>query len=175
MPQPPWRSGEIGHGEIRVFTTLGDVVNVAARLEGLCKNFSREAVISHDVCAVAGVPAESLSEREAWCEDAQHHCTSTRLSTWTRSLVCDLRQVIECAGCPNMPLPRPPRRSPGALPLGMIYYFTIFGSCDVARIATRRRHAGTAISATWLPVSRSRSTAISTSALRRKPVNPCSV
>jgi adenylate cyclase len=57
--------GEIGHGEIRVFTTLGDVVNVAARLEGLCKELSCEAVISHDVCVMAGVAAERLSEREA--------------------------------------------------------------------------------------------------------------
>jgi adenylate cyclase len=57
--------GEIGQGEIRVFTTLGDVVNVAARLEGLCKDFSCEAVISHDVCTVAGVDAGFLLEREA--------------------------------------------------------------------------------------------------------------
>jgi adenylate cyclase len=57
--------GEIGQGEIRVFTTLGDVVNVAARLEGLCKDFGCEAVISHDVCTMAGVHAEFLSEREA--------------------------------------------------------------------------------------------------------------
>jgi adenylate cyclase len=56
--------GEIGHGEVRVFTTLGDVVNVAARLEGLCKEFGCEAVISHEICAVAGVSADSLSERE---------------------------------------------------------------------------------------------------------------
>ena len=53
--------GEIGQGEIRVFTTLGDVVNVAARLEALCKDFSCEAVISHDVCVVAGIAAEGLS------------------------------------------------------------------------------------------------------------------
>jgi hypothetical protein len=72
------RSGEIGHGEIRVFTTLGDVVNVTARLEGLCKDFSREAVISHDVCAVAGVPAETLPEREAWCEDPRRGHSSFR-------------------------------------------------------------------------------------------------
>jgi adenylate cyclase len=56
--------GEIGHGEVRVFTTLGDVVNVAARLEGLCKDFGCEAVISHEICAVAGVPTDSLSGRE---------------------------------------------------------------------------------------------------------------
>jgi adenylate cyclase len=57
--------GEIGHGEIRVFTMLGDVVNVAARLEALCKEFGCEAVISHDVCTIAGVAAEGLSGCEA--------------------------------------------------------------------------------------------------------------
>jgi adenylate cyclase len=56
--------GEIGHGEARIFTTLGDVANVAARLEGLCKSFGCEAVISHDVCAMAGVPSGDLSEQE---------------------------------------------------------------------------------------------------------------
>jgi adenylate cyclase len=57
--------GEIGHGEVRVFTSLGDVVNVAARLEGLCKEFSCEAVISHDVCSVADIPVDHLVKREA--------------------------------------------------------------------------------------------------------------
>jgi adenylate cyclase len=57
--------GEIGQGEARVFTTLGDVANVAARLEGLCKGLGCEAVISHDVCVTADVPTESLPEQEA--------------------------------------------------------------------------------------------------------------
>jgi adenylate cyclase len=47
--------GEVGHGEARVFTTLGDVVNVAARLEGLCKGFHCEAVILRETCALAGI------------------------------------------------------------------------------------------------------------------------
>jgi adenylate cyclase len=57
--------GEIGYGEVRVFTTLGDVVNVAARLEELCKDLSCEAVISHDVCAMAGIAADGLSTSQA--------------------------------------------------------------------------------------------------------------
>lgn len=56
--------GEIGHGEARVFTTLGDVANVAARLEGLCKDFGCEAVISSQVCTTAGVPTIGLTDRE---------------------------------------------------------------------------------------------------------------
>lgn len=57
---------------------------------------------------------------------------------WMPSLVAILLQERACqrpalaaAEVRNMPLSRPPRRSPEALPLGMIYYFTtllLFGS-----------------------------------------------
>ncbi|MGE4046703.1 MAG: adenylate/guanylate cyclase domain-containing protein [Acetobacteraceae bacterium] len=57
--------GEIGHGATRVFTTLGDVANVAARLEGLCKGAGCEAMISSDVLFVAGIPPDSLPVQEA--------------------------------------------------------------------------------------------------------------
>jgi adenylate cyclase len=56
--------GEIGHGTTRTFTTLGDAANVAARLEGLCKEFQCEAVISHDVWRIAELPADALPQRE---------------------------------------------------------------------------------------------------------------
>jgi adenylate cyclase len=56
--------GEIGHGDARVFTTLGDVANVAARLEGLCKDFGCEAVVSNDVCQTAGIPTAGLADRD---------------------------------------------------------------------------------------------------------------
>jgi len=57
--------GEIGYGETRVFTSLGDAANVAARLEGLCKDFGCEAVISCDVCTMAGIPANVLPQRQS--------------------------------------------------------------------------------------------------------------
>ena len=41
--------GEIGYAESRVFTTLGDAANVAARLEAMCKEFGCEAVVSQSV------------------------------------------------------------------------------------------------------------------------------
>ena len=51
---------------------------------------------------------------------------------WMPSLVAILLQERACqrpalaaAEVRNMPLSRPPRRSPEALPLGMIYYFAI--------------------------------------------------
>jgi adenylate cyclase len=56
--------GEIGQGDARVFTTLGDVANVAARLEGLCKDLRCEAVISHDIWAMGGISADMLPIQE---------------------------------------------------------------------------------------------------------------
>ena len=57
--------GDIGDGAMRTFTTLGDAANVAARLEGLCKEFRCEAVISHDVWQTAGFSMVSLPGQEA--------------------------------------------------------------------------------------------------------------
>jgi adenylate cyclase len=56
--------GEIGYGAMRTFTTLGDAANVAARLEGLCKDFACEAVISHDVWRAAELPPDALPQFE---------------------------------------------------------------------------------------------------------------
>lgn len=56
--------GEIGHGVLRTFTTLGDAANVAARLEDLCKEFQCEAVISNDVWRTAGLSASALVHHE---------------------------------------------------------------------------------------------------------------
>ena len=57
--------GEIGSGAMRTFTTLGDAANVASRLEGLCKGFGCEAVISGDVWRIADLPPGVLREEEA--------------------------------------------------------------------------------------------------------------
>jgi adenylate cyclase len=56
--------GEIGIGAARVFTTLGDAANTAARLEALCKEFQCEAVISEDVCRLAGLQLAVLPQHE---------------------------------------------------------------------------------------------------------------
>jgi adenylate cyclase len=56
--------GEIGFGDTRVFTTLGDAANVAARLEGLCKDLNCEAVISCDIFVMAGLPPDVLPRQE---------------------------------------------------------------------------------------------------------------
>ncbi len=56
--------GEIGYADARVFTTLGDAVNTAVRLEAQCKTFSCEAVISEDVCRLAGLHLSVLERHE---------------------------------------------------------------------------------------------------------------
>jgi adenylate cyclase len=56
--------GEIGYAESRVFTTLGDAANVAARLEVMCKEFGCEAVVSQSVYTLSGYPARPVSEHE---------------------------------------------------------------------------------------------------------------
>jgi adenylate cyclase len=58
--------GEIGYGQSRVFTTLGDAANVAARLETACKDFQCEAVVSQTVLALSGYQAALF---------VQHHLT----------------------------------------------------------------------------------------------------
>jgi adenylate cyclase len=46
--------GEVGYAASRVFTTLGDAANVAARLESACKDFHCEAVVSQTVLGLSG-------------------------------------------------------------------------------------------------------------------------
>jgi adenylate cyclase len=46
--------GEVGYGDSRVFTTLGDAPNVAARLEAACKDLRCEAVVSQTVLDLSG-------------------------------------------------------------------------------------------------------------------------
>jgi adenylate cyclase len=55
--------GEVGYGQSRVFTTLGDAANVAARLETACKDLGCEAVISETVLDLSGWPADLFSRR----------------------------------------------------------------------------------------------------------------
>ncbi|HEX2529737.1 MAG TPA: adenylate/guanylate cyclase domain-containing protein [Geminicoccus sp.] len=47
--------GELGWGQTIGLTVIGDVVNVASRLETACKEFGAEAVISADVFRLAGI------------------------------------------------------------------------------------------------------------------------
>jgi adenylate cyclase len=56
--------GDIGFRGRTVFTALGDSVNVAARLQDLTKRLGCRAVISDDVCRLAGLPPDALTRTE---------------------------------------------------------------------------------------------------------------
>jgi adenylate cyclase len=56
--------GDIGYRDHMVFTALGDAVNVAARLQDMTKVLACEAIISEDVCAMAGIPDSILPGHE---------------------------------------------------------------------------------------------------------------
>ncbi len=56
--------GDIGYRDHMVFTALGDAVNVAARLQDMTKVLSCEAVVSDEVRANAGLPADALPQHD---------------------------------------------------------------------------------------------------------------
>src|SRR6185436_1657230 len=47
--------GEMGYGETRYLTAVGDAVNTASRLEGATKEYDCELVVSEEVFARAGI------------------------------------------------------------------------------------------------------------------------
>jgi adenylate cyclase len=57
--------GEIGFRDHVTFTALGDVPNVASRLEGLCKELDCEAVVSEEVLRLAGYGVDALPSHQA--------------------------------------------------------------------------------------------------------------
>jgi adenylate cyclase len=56
--------GDIGYRDHQVFTALGDVVNVAARLQDMTKGLECEVILSEEVYETAGVPVNLLPEQE---------------------------------------------------------------------------------------------------------------
>jgi adenylate cyclase len=56
--------GEMGHGETRSITAVGDAVNTASRLEGLAKELGVQLVVSDDLAARAGVDLAGFESRE---------------------------------------------------------------------------------------------------------------
>jgi adenylate cyclase len=56
--------GDIGYRDHMVFTALGDAVNVAARLQDMTKSLGCEAILSEEVRATAGLPADALSQQQ---------------------------------------------------------------------------------------------------------------
>ena len=56
--------GDIGFRGRTVFTALGNSVNVAARLQDMTKRLDCRAVISEEVCKMAGIPADTLTRAD---------------------------------------------------------------------------------------------------------------
>src|SRR5712675_1687226 len=56
--------GDIGYRDHRVFTALGDAVNVAARLQDMTKGLECEVILSEEVYKTAGLPVSLLPEQE---------------------------------------------------------------------------------------------------------------
>lgn len=56
--------GEMGHGLAKQLTAIGDTVNVASRLEGLCKTLGVAMVVSDHVAAISGLPFDGFERRE---------------------------------------------------------------------------------------------------------------
>src|SRR6202163_3807576 len=56
--------GDIGYRDHMVFTALGDAVNVAARLQDMTKSLACEAIVSEEVRATAGLPADALPRQQ---------------------------------------------------------------------------------------------------------------
>lgn len=56
--------GDIGYRDHKVFTALGDAVNVAARLQDMTKSLACEAIISEEVCTTAGLAADALPQQD---------------------------------------------------------------------------------------------------------------
>ena len=56
--------GDIGYRDHKVFTALGDAVNVAARLQDMTKDLECEVILSEEVYKTAGLPVSLMPAQE---------------------------------------------------------------------------------------------------------------
>jgi adenylate cyclase len=56
--------GRMGYGDAFHLTAIGDTVNVASRLQDLCKKYSCQMVISHEVASQAAIEVSRLKHEE---------------------------------------------------------------------------------------------------------------
>jgi adenylate cyclase len=56
--------GELGHGQARTLTAVGDVVNIASRLEELTKEYGGQLIVSEELANLAGVDLGQFPSHE---------------------------------------------------------------------------------------------------------------
>ena len=91
--------GEVGYGESRICTTLGDAANAAARLEAACKEFACEAIISQTVLELSGYPRELFARHDLAVRGRQ-----------APLVVHSIEKVVQLLGLPGTPSDKPHRR-----------------------------------------------------------------
>jgi adenylate cyclase len=70
--------GEMGYGGRRSLTAIGDTINIASRLEELCKTYECELVLSDEVLACAGLSLASADRRHI---EIRGHSTALTIHT----------------------------------------------------------------------------------------------
>ncbi len=102
--------GDIGYHDNRVYTALGDAVNVAARLQDMTKALGCEVVLSDDVRNTAGLAADALPPAEVAIRGRGEPLV-VRTVALARSLDGVLRGQPLHGDSPTSPLPRGAGRS----------------------------------------------------------------
>jgi len=100
--------GEMGYGETRYLTAVGDSVNTASRLEGATKEYDCELVVSEKVFARAGIDPADYPRAELTLRN--------REATLRVVLVNDAEQLAERIAALSSRTPGPDDSSSGSIP-----------------------------------------------------------
>jgi adenylate cyclase len=87
--------GEMGYGEARYLTAIGDIVNTASRLEALTKEYDCQLVVAEDVATRAGVDLSRFPRHEI-----QVRGRSSLLAIRVIPSALDLELILFAAGQP---------------------------------------------------------------------------
>ncbi|MDB5619438.1 adenylate/guanylate cyclase domain-containing protein [Tardiphaga sp.] len=90
--------GDIGYRDHMVFTALGDSVNVAARLQDLTKSLACEAIVSQDVCTMAGLHPRDVPSAQQVAIRGRLEPMAVHAMTDARMLAALVAQAEKVAG-----------------------------------------------------------------------------